>query len=323
MHISSLFSYLGLIGIAILSIFLVSKLYAQYRLKYLFYYMLSIVFFYVFNFLDIIANYLTLGILNSRIVNSNVFQSINLISSLIALPFIIIGWFFLIKMVFSILGKPIKRLFAFIYIIFQIIMIIFFAFTINNFFKTADLNVQIISSKIVFIFNLINYFILCLVFFQLFKNKKCFKDDLHRRGFQIFASLYITSFLIYFFFVHIILSVNVLCYGYPIIAFFMHLPPLIFLFFFLKKYYRESPALKLNVDEMANFFAKYKISEREKEIIDLVLKGQSNKDIGDILFISIKTVKTHIYNIYKKLKISNRFQLINIIHNTQLDGDQT
>ncbi len=51
-------------------------------------------------------------------------------------------------------------------------------------------------------------------------------------------------------------------------------------------------------------------SARETEIIQLLVKGRTNKEIGEELFISVNTVKTHIKNIYSKLKISNRIQLI-------------
>ncbi|MGE5493854.1 MAG: helix-turn-helix transcriptional regulator [Burkholderiales bacterium] len=58
---------------------------------------------------------------------------------------------------------------------------------------------------------------------------------------------------------------------------------------------------------------KYTLSEREIEVTELLIKGMTNKEIGESLHISINTVKTHIKNIYGKLGISNRLQLINIL----------
>lgn len=55
---------------------------------------------------------------------------------------------------------------------------------------------------------------------------------------------------------------------------------------------------------------KHDISNREKEIIDLILEGKSNKDIEDELYISYHTVKNHLYNIYKKFKVKTRGELI-------------
>jgi len=51
------------------------------------------------------------------------------------------------------------------------------------------------------------------------------------------------------------------------------------------------------------------LSSREREVLDLVAQGLSNRAIADRLFISEPTVKTHIHNISKKVKINNRTSL--------------
>jgi DNA-binding CsgD family transcriptional regulator len=55
---------------------------------------------------------------------------------------------------------------------------------------------------------------------------------------------------------------------------------------------------------------RYQISKRELEIIRLVCSGKSNQEIADVLFISLGTVKNHIYNIYLKLGVKNRTCLV-------------
>ena len=55
------------------------------------------------------------------------------------------------------------------------------------------------------------------------------------------------------------------------------------------------------------------LTPREREVLELLAQGMSNKEIGDKLFISEGTVKTHIHNIYQKAGISNRFQLIKVL----------
>lgn len=50
------------------------------------------------------------------------------------------------------------------------------------------------------------------------------------------------------------------------------------------------------------------LTSREKEILVGLASGASNEDIADDLSISPHTVRTHIYNIYKKINTTNRLQ---------------
>lgn len=63
------------------------------------------------------------------------------------------------------------------------------------------------------------------------------------------------------------------------------------------------------------------LTERERDVVRLVAKGQSNQAIAQELFISEKTVKTHISNILSKLNLQDRTQLaIFAIKNKLVDG---
>ena len=50
------------------------------------------------------------------------------------------------------------------------------------------------------------------------------------------------------------------------------------------------------------------LTAREMEILQWVAKGLSNDEIGKKIFISEKTVKTHLTNIFDKLQVNNRFK---------------
>ena len=50
------------------------------------------------------------------------------------------------------------------------------------------------------------------------------------------------------------------------------------------------------------------LTARERDVLQLIAKGYENQRIADELFISLKTVKTHVSNILAKLQVSDRTQ---------------
>ena len=52
-----------------------------------------------------------------------------------------------------------------------------------------------------------------------------------------------------------------------------------------------------------------KLSAREREVMKLIARGYSYKEVAKELFISIKTVETHVSSVLRKLQLSNRHQL--------------
>lgn len=52
-----------------------------------------------------------------------------------------------------------------------------------------------------------------------------------------------------------------------------------------------------------------RLSQREREVMKLIARGYSYKEVAKELFISIKTVETHVSSVLRKLQLSNRYQL--------------
>jgi len=53
------------------------------------------------------------------------------------------------------------------------------------------------------------------------------------------------------------------------------------------------------------------LTDREQEILQLIWSGLKNKEIGQRLQISVKTVEAHRANMMKKVRVSNAAQLLN------------
>ena len=57
---------------------------------------------------------------------------------------------------------------------------------------------------------------------------------------------------------------------------------------------------------------------KEKEVLQMIAKGESNKQIVDKMFVKEVTIKTHLNSIYKKLKVANRTQAVLVAMQTDL-----
>ncbi len=79
----------------------------------------------------------------------------------------------------------------------------------------------------------------------------------------------------------------------------------------LPRYILEEHLVRHRVLRSSAGNADANLTEREGEILGLLATGARNTDIADVLNLSPHTVKTHIYNIFKKINASNRMQAVN------------
>jgi LuxR family transcriptional regulator of csgAB operon len=73
---------------------------------------------------------------------------------------------------------------------------------------------------------------------------------------------------------------------------------------------------------MEHFFERYRgmqvgrpemaaaLTPKEQRILQLIAQGKANQDIADTLFVSKHTVKTHIYNLFRKINVNSRSQAV-------------
>ncbi len=69
-------------------------------------------------------------------------------------------------------------------------------------------------------------------------------------------------------------------------------------------------------DKKYKLIKEHNLSIRELEIVELILNGLSNNEIGNQLMISTSTVKKHVYNIFTKFNVNSRSQLITQVNRT-------
>ena len=78
---------------------------------------------------------------------------------------------------------------------------------------------------------------------------------------------------------------------------------------------KEIDLLTSNIDKESKIKDIENLSIREREVFDLIVIGKSNKEIALEVNVSINTVKFHVKNIYGKLNIKSRKEVLTIDKN--------
>jgi DNA-binding CsgD family transcriptional regulator len=141
-------------------------------------------------------------------------------------------------------------------------------------------------------------------------------DDADRRKIiRPFCYFYLSGFILLFLSLYFHFQFSP--FDIALLLLFINLMPFIWFKWFFMKIYGNVfflTEMKLILNKIAD---EHHISNREREILELILQGKTNKEIEDMLFISLSTVKNHIYNIYQKLGVKTRGQLVHLILEAQ------
>jgi DNA-binding CsgD family transcriptional regulator len=71
--------------------------------------------------------------------------------------------------------------------------------------------------------------------------------------------------------------------------------------------------LQIEPKTAASKVARFGLTAREQEVIELLCCGRTNREIGDCLQISLATVKTHLLHIFEKLGVENRSAVVGMM----------
>jgi len=297
-HLALLYLFLS-ISIGLASLIIVIIIFIKSKNKFLGYYLsfhLSFSLFIIFTCLEL---YLVIN-------NINLIYELYLYIRITGFFFQYLLAVFLTIMVHYIFDARLKKIKNFLLIIFSLFSFIyrFYLLIIKINFHFVMLNY---ISEMIFLMILFYDLIICIIYL----NKITDKDI---KKITLYATVQLAVF--FPFIINDLINFLRLPEGVYFFPFIFCGNSIMITSFILKKYFKVSniqniQTLVESLDD--NFFRKYDLSPREKDIFLLIVKGYGNKRISDELFISISTVKKHIYNIFKKINVNTRFELINFI----------
>ena len=155
--------------------------------------------------------------------------------------------------------------------------------------------------------------VLIIALSQLLMYGKKIQDEKKQKAVHEFAFLNLIVFCASIIFFIFSSQSSTLASVYLLMYFSGNIPPVLYWQSYLKKHFIAPTLQKTGVRTISHFFQKYNISKLEEEIIRQLCEGKANKEISEVLFISLQTVKDHIYRIYQKTDVKSRVQLINLI----------
>jgi len=286
----------------------------RYRLAYLSSYLYFQIFITVFGLYGLSARVIARKILIERGTSYQTVETIGHFFFFLGLPFFILAWYMFLRLSREIAGKSLSRRITVGY--FLTLAGVFIAYgtalLMANVSAFSDRQYAIFSSGQVYASVVIEAFMLVSGLSFLLPGAVA-EDHKIRRARRIFGLTWLVGY-----------GASLVLWPYSgqsdvfsalhIFVFSLaNLLPLLFWRTHLGKSYPAPSLQQASPAVMEQFLARYKITKREEEVIRELCSGKSNREISESLYISLQTVKDHVYRIYQKTDVRNRVQLINLI----------
>jgi len=237
-------------------------------------------------------------------------ETVYVLFGLVGFPLVAIAFYFYLSFIAGILDEGISPVFRIAYIILWILLFGGLLIRIQYALKGKNSQLmQILNNASGLIIMLIPVAALVYLMLQTVRSSRA----QGKRGLMIFALVSLLCFVLFFTGFIFSQAGSSSRWAVPICLFVASSTPILVLRKILARYGRPIRLEILEDSRMQQFRDKFQLSPREGEILDLLLNGKSNKDIERDLFISHHTVRNHVHNIYQKLSISSRLQLMNLI----------
>ena len=316
-----MFTLIFLMAFGIMSITMVMQAYRKYNHKYLLGHGLYLILLNLIIFLSLINNYVLANLFPRFASKPAVSVEIGyrFIASIVLLSLL----YTLLYVYRRLLQKPVSRVYKHSYFWLNAALLIILTFIAiqaaasQNAFPILVFNISVI----------LLYFSLSIAasIFLLSRTGRLGERG-KRKAVAVFGSLNLLFHILFtiFLLLHIlsIISNDILIIFFSTFWLTIYAMPVLYLKRFMEMYHGTLEITQGKVVSLGKIYKKYKISKREQEVILLICEGKTNKEIEDELFISLQTVKDHIYRIYQKTGVKNRVQLTNLFRHASKNSRQ-
>jgi len=307
------------LGAGVASVLLSMQMNSKYKFDYLNSFMYYQILLFIFGLYGLLGTLFVRNVMIDYDIPQLMIKQLAEFIPYIGIPVIVTGWYVFIKMSFEFVGRTMLRYSGLIYFGFIILSLFIYVYLIIYYFGVESSMASTIINYSKVAFAILEIITLIIAFFVMYRYGATLVHRYTRRMVFYFANISIVVCSI---------TITIFMFSTPdtfvekiymLIFFAGQLPPVLFLGYYLDKYFSPSLEVKSKQDAHNIFISDYQLSKREWQIVEMICEGLTNGQISDTLFISLQTVKDHVYRIYKKTGVKNRVQLVNMISSLKQD----
>lgn len=304
----SLLLYILSLGVVITACWLALGLVKTFRLHFLSSYLGCLVALNILWLLNLVLSGLAPDLL--RNIPPRDMETVSMLFGLVGFPLIALGFYFYLTFIAGILDEEISLVFRAAYIMLWVVLFGALLMRIRFALQQTQARLsQTLSQASGVVILVIPFAALVYLLFQAVRRTHAEE----KKGLLALAVISLLGFILFFAGIRFSPAGSPSRWAAPLCLWAADIAPILVLRKILSRFGRPIRLQAFADPQMQRFQSHFLLSTREKEILDLLLKGKNNKDIEGELFISYNTVRNHVHNIYQKLGVSSRLQLMNLI----------
>lgn len=310
------------LGAGTASILLSNNLSKEYNLNYLKSLFYNNVLTTIFGIYGLLGTLFIKMVLDDLNISKQIAETIILILPFLGFPFLVTAWYMFIKVSREITGGTLSKAFTIGYFVFQVVFFLSSWLVLLKNYGLDGPRWEITTTALKFSFLFLFSIAYMYSYYLLYFKGSRLKSMVQRKEVLYFGhiNLIVQLFAIFLFLKsenNIIISAIFL-----IIFFGGGIPAVLFLKSYLNKNSVSIQSHDYDQGSILTYLTKQEVSKRESEIIEKICEGMTNQQVADALFISLQTVKDHAHNIYIKLGVKNRVQMVNLMRNISITSKE-